>query len=159
MTLQMTTSDLNAVLSRCKLTKSHFLGTFAADRSPQSIKYPASIVWNTATSESTGEHWVCCFINENRIAYYFDSSGSSIPPTIVDHLQKLSAKSIRMCQYPIQSMFSDICGHYCIFFLISQTLGIFKYLLENVLTRHELHKNDDFVKKWFVKHMRKCEAR
>lgn len=158
MTLQMATSELNAILSQCKVTKSHFLGTYAADKTPHVMKYPASIVWNTATSESRGEHWVCCFIDERRNAYFFDSSGSPVSSQIAEHMHKFSTKVIRMCPFPIQSMFSDVCGHYCIFFIISQTLGIFQHLLENALTRHNLLKNDEFVKKWFVRHMKNCEA-
>jgi len=59
-----------------KLFGKKFKGVYPADIIPD-MKNCTSIIFNTGTSNTSGEHFVSFFINKNKL-YYFDSFGQKL---------------------------------------------------------------------------------
>ena len=102
-----------------------FHGAIAQDNlvSIKHIKTPFSIIVNTDTSNKPGKHWIAIYINKYRIEI-FDSLGFnpnhwSKPPTyLIKFIQKyLYARRLTISK-PIQFPFSNLCGLYCIYFIL-----------------------------------------
>jgi hypothetical protein len=100
--------------------------------------YPASIIINLDSSKKKGSHWVAAYIKSKDIIYYFDSYGplncilakkqkesfclTQPNLNIYNFLSKY--KSITTNKLIFQSMFSDSCAHYCIYFIYNMSNGI-----------------------------------
>ena len=131
-------------------TKKYFIGCFPADKIPRVIKHPASLVVNLDKSTKLGSHWVAIFVRDEQTVEYFDSFGPlnclyplkqkkttlhtkenclTEPNTdIYEFLHQF--KSIKINKSVYQSIFAPNCGHYCIFFIYTISLGIpFKKIL------------------------------
>lgn len=86
------------------------------------------IVFNTHPHTSSGEHWICMFIDLNlKKIFYFDSNGNQAPKEVMDLVKKLQdqAKSIsKPLTFDSNSGIryqsgNTECGMYCLFFLIN----------------------------------------
>lgn len=146
----LTTEEINMYLKKDVVTQSMFIGTFPSDRNPPISTLPCAFVWNTAPSSSPGEHWVACYIDKQLRAWYFDSSGEPIPNMFKNYLSSYSP--IRLVMKPVQHILSNLCGHYCVMFLILVCRGINPKRLLKALFCNNLSKNDFLVQKWFAKY-------
>ena len=112
----MNSLQLHKILSKYK----NFLGIFARDELPYKVKYPSFFVFNTDNRSEPGEHWLAIFIDEDKKAEFFDSYGNH--PRYF-RLEKYLDKIARSWTYNgqrIQDYFSQLCGHYCVYFLIQK---------------------------------------
>ena len=41
--------------------KNYFIGTFAIDTIPKTLKNNHFLVFNSDTSDQQGQHWLCCY--------------------------------------------------------------------------------------------------
>ena len=104
------------------ITNQYFLGTFPADEIPKILDYPSSLVVNMDNSNKRGSHWVAMFIPNKKICYYFDSFG--ILPSnenITNFLNSFS--KILISNFTYQSIITDVCGDYVMFFIYMCSLG------------------------------------
>ena len=112
------------------------LGCYASNQLPTTpSSFPKSLIINTATSDTAGEHWVALIMNRKR-CYYFDSFGLPIINGNILHFldgyEKVTTST--MC---IQNVFSTYCGKFCIAFI--------KYV-------HSKHSYNQFIDQFdFVK--------
>ena len=77
--------------------------------------YPSAYVINSDTSDKKGEHWVAVYFDKNRRGEYFDSYG--LPPAVLGleaYMDRFSLDWIYN-RKTIQSLFSNVCGHYCVY--------------------------------------------
>lgn len=102
---------------------------------------------NLAKSGETGTHFVCVVGTSDRLLY-LDSFGQSprLSPTLYTKLKSLGRKIVLQYKSPIQSMTSDFCGMYCIYFAclhddirMADTQGILPF------SSAQLKKNDALV--------------
>lgn len=145
----MNTSTINTILHSNIVTRNSYIGCFAADRIPTISKFPASFVLNLDKAEDDGSHWVALYVNSADSADYFDSFGLTPSGTIAKYLN--SFKHIRRNNNLIQQIDSRCCGHYCIFFIYSHSLGI---SFDCILKLLQISDPDFFVRKFvsnFVK--------
>lgn len=143
----LSTLDLSKVLTDSPMTRRFFLGVYPADIFPIQSLLPNCCIWNTADSRSKGEHWVACFMDEFKTAFYFDTGGSPIPPLFLGHLRHF--RVIRLLKKPVQSPFSDLCGQYCMLFLHWVCSGRKPYSFIKKGFSSNLLKNDEYVDKWY----------
>lgn len=154
---RMSTTQLDNLLKNCSFSKPEFIGTFPADLMPSlPIHRPISLIWNTASSESPGEHWVACRITRDGIVHYFDTSGSPPNDMIHKHLEKMGLKTKIVLKRPIQPLISDLCGQYCSFYLINTAAGYPDKEILGFFSFKNHTKNDEYVKKWFETHQSLC---
>jgi hypothetical protein len=117
----MNTNEIEAILSEgLRGTNSKFLGVFASDCLPSHIhSYPSCLVANTDPHNLPGTHWVAFYFISPRQLEFFDSFG--MHPSIYGF--NLEAK-VHYNEHQIQSFTSDVCGHYCIFFLYQRARSL-----------------------------------
>ena len=136
----MDSRQIEKILWSNKWTRTNFLGCFAADQIPKTIiKYPASLIINLDDKNKPGTHWVAAYIKTPTRVFYFDSFGSlnclypqNIKPkpycltgpnsTIYDFLYSFDSVTTNKIIY--QSLYSDNCAHYCIYFIHAMSIGI-----------------------------------
>lgn len=127
----------------------YFLGTFPADRLPEvsHIKsLPACFIANTDKAFGPGKHWVCFYIGNRDKVEYFDSFGQL--PSKLHSEFLLQFPYIRRYDKAMQSLLSDVCGEYCLYFLQLRCLGL-KY---QQIVRHMegLPDRDVFLRRTFA---------
>ena len=122
-----------------------FRGCFPADRIPNVTTYPSSIIVNEDPSAERGTHWVAIFISNSYHCYYFDSYGLPPNDNISNYLK--SFKIVTKNFYMFQSLLSDACAHYCIFFICLMSIG---YPFNVILKILSCQRNSDSYVKNFV---------
>ena len=99
-----------------------FKGTFPCDLLPET-KSNMSFISNTETSMESGEHWVAVYITEHNF-YFFDSFGRSIEDfedPFKTYMKEASKHfNVYTSSQNLQSIFSDVCGLWCIYYLWSK---------------------------------------
>jgi hypothetical protein len=104
------------------------------------------MVLNLDDSTGSGSHWVALFaVNQMRV-YYFDSFGQAPSGVILHYLQDKYQK-ITFNNTRLQSLLSNVCGHYCIYVIYHMSIGLdFITLLKCLYNLN----NPDFYVKAFV---------
>jgi hypothetical protein len=115
----------NLLRADCRLSTS-FEGVFASDQLPSFCESscPAALVMNLDPSSRGGSHWVCIYVDgKTRCGEYFDSYG--MRPPVEDFVKFLDRNCARWTynDRELQSLDTDVCGHYCIWFLSERARG------------------------------------
>src|SRR5882757_5972685 len=139
----MDTNQIRNILSSdCKLSIS-FEGVFASDQIPKFCEQPAALVCNLDPHNRPGSHWVAMYIN-NGVGEYFDSYGlAPIDVNFVNFLNN-NCTSWNYNKIELQAFNSEVCGHYCIWFLSERARGNFSW---KGFKKCEGDKNDRLVVK------------
>lgn len=135
------------ILRALALIPDHTIGVYPSDMIPETWQIPAALVFNTDNSKKPGTHWVAAYVDRKSSGYYFDSYG--IKPYIPDHVMRLrkNCKTLRYNDHQLQSVSSDVCGHFCVMFLYYMACGLgFREFLK--LFTLDLHKNDLVVEEF-----------
>lgn len=142
----MNNLSITNVLENDTDTKSTFKGVFASDKCPQTLQRGGCYVINTDPVAFTGRHWVCVYVpRDNGSVEYFDSYGR--PPTTVPGIATfLRNQNVVHNTKQIQSLYSDVCGHYCIYFLKRRCRGLSMHHIVDRFT-DDPRRNDKYVKR------------
>ncbi len=111
-----------------------FLGVFPRDMVP-SHRGDGCLIANTDTSSEKGTHWVAMY-RDKSLGEYFDSYG------VVPFANKFLGKNFLHNKTVLQSPYSDVCGHYCLYFLYYRCRG---YLLDEIVQNLKID-GDNIVK-------------
>ena len=110
--------DSNKIIEFAKLFEiSDFLGVFAVDELTLIPKRRTGLViFNTDTSDSTGQHWIALCITKRKILY-FDSLVSQFQETSdFNKYMSNTNKELVWNKIQIQTYLSDKCGIHCLVF-------------------------------------------
>ena len=120
-----------------KLHVPNFLGTYAFDELPAPPREDFSVVVNTEASTEPGDHWLA-IVFKKGIFYFMDSFGRTLTsPLFTQEFKKKIKDYFSNYKYKcnhtiIQSILSNTCGYYSIYFIrelqhktMTQTLQIF----------------------------------
>ena len=94
-----------------------FLGVYPANMIPASdsiLQFPSCFIANIDPAFLPGTHWVAFYYETAKNLDFFDSSGHS--PSYYSFAIH-SNTQINFNPFVIQSLTSDVCGEYCLFFL------------------------------------------
>jgi hypothetical protein len=139
-----TTEIENLLRSDCKLS-TIFEGVFASDCLPSFCAEETAIVMNLDPHDRSGSHWVCLYI-ENGKGEYFDSYGySPVDVNFVNFLNR-NCPSWKFNDKEFQALDSDVCGHYCIWYLSERARGLTMDEIKNQFDTRDCNKNDAQVK-------------
>jgi hypothetical protein len=122
----MFTSQIRSALASDPVASRYFAGVFPSDMLPNKITFPFSAVANTDPSSKPGRHWVAFHFDSEGNGEYFDSYGK--PPCNTALFNFLIDKNVK-CETPdanpvrLQGFDSDVCGQYCIAFLMKRARG------------------------------------
>ena len=116
----LSTLDINKALKRFSV----FKGSFLADRVPiLKVKKTQAFIINTAKNEKEGEHWTALLVEGNKCSF-FDSFGYQLLNVkVLNSLKNINIIQYQYSNVPIQPIFSDNCGYYCIAFILSYLKG------------------------------------
>jgi hypothetical protein len=76
-------------------------------------KYPIAIVQNTSSINDEGEHWIAWYVLSETEVEYFDSYGSHVDTYV--NIDKPKMEIVRENCKCLQSLYSYVCGNYCIY--------------------------------------------
>jgi hypothetical protein len=99
------------------------VGVYSASTLPNTFHKPAAFIVNTDRQHEPGTHWVAMFFPQRGGAEYFDSYG--LPPLVSEHAEFLNRSSTSWTynHIPLQGLYSEVCGHYCVAFLRARMSG------------------------------------
>ena len=135
--------------------KKYYVGTFAIDKIPLNLKQHHFFVFNSDTSDQSGQHWLCCY-KEDKIIYCFDSIGideqkKQMLESFFKHFK--GVKEIHFNETQFQTSTSATCGQFTIYFLVQKSFNkdlSFQELLEEIFQKDST-KNELLVKHFFDK--------
>ena len=132
-----------------KLNLKHWQGIYSIDTIPSTLfeKF-FTIITNLAPHDAPGTHFVAlCQIKEdkNSTLYLFDSLTTAydeLPTTLQIILKKHNG--INFLKYPIQDIFSEYCGFYCMYFIMFLSLppSLQNHFSPSQFRINDLEKND-----------------
>jgi hypothetical protein len=144
----MDTWQISSVLTRHAKARHVFVGCFPSDMIPVKDRYPYAMVVNTDSSARKGRHWVAIYVPSPYVVEYFDSFGMEPNKNIKDFLKKFLIR--RRSSVMLQSIFSDVCGMYCIYFIIKRCCG---ESLSSIVSHLQQKRCPDSVIKLFCAHL------
>lgn len=147
----MNTVQIREILEADPYTREVFAGVYPRDRLPHTIeKYPSAYVCNTDTKE--GEHWIAIYVDKHVRGEYFDSYG--LPPIHRTFLNFLNVNCISWTfnDKQLQGLASNVCGHYCVFYLLHRCRGLSKDTIVHMFG-DTMEDNDVLVHDFVVHYM------
>ena len=119
----MNSSELEQALYQHPATRQLFEGVYPRDCLPKDVKYPSGIICNTDPASQPGEHWICIYVDHYGVGEYFDSFG--LPPLFKEFKKYLTEYCVSWIfnDKTIQSITSNVCGLYCMYYLIMRSKG------------------------------------
>ena len=122
----MDTEQIERLLAADSYTKSIVVGALPKDCVPKTgiASYPATFVCNTHSSDKPGQHWICMFFTNDGREEYFDSYG--LPPRQREFVYFLQSNCAtwNFNDKTFQSPLSNVCGQYCVVYLLHRCRGI-----------------------------------
>ena len=97
--------------------KTAFYGVCAKDELPDSSLRPLAIIVNEDIAQLPGSHWCALYLFQNGRGEYFDSYGRSPDIYIAKYLRKQAPKGWEYNARPVQSVWSTLCGGFCLQYL------------------------------------------
>ena len=119
----MNSSDIYKILSRDVYTARYFRGVFPADKIP-ALTASSGLVANTEGHMDVGSHWIAMFVHHPQTLEFFDSYG--LPPSAYGQDIENFARQftyVKCNKKQLQSLTSNVCGHYCIYYLVKRCQG------------------------------------
>ena len=126
-----------------------FLGAVPYDELPKQPNSKLfSLVINTSPSSESGDHWLA-LVYKSPVYYFLDSYGRSLsdPTFTQDFVRTMKSYighgKIIYQKKLLQSLMSNVCGEYCIYFISE----IVNSSLKNVISvfSGDLKSNDNYV--------------
>jgi hypothetical protein len=121
----MNSIQLKSILECSPYFKNHVVGVFPSDmistlHIDSRTKKPYAFVINNQPSSHPGEHWLAVY-GKNNVCQFFDSYGRR--PRSKYILKFLKNKRWRQSKKQVQSFYSDVCGTYCLIYLLFKCSG------------------------------------
>lgn len=150
----MNTQEIAAVLRNLSYTKSTFQGVFPSDRLPMHVeRYPAALVANVDGHDRPGSHWCAFYIDDEQHGEFFDSYGQK-PEEYCSSFKTFLDNNCKQWTYnsqQMQSLGSNVCGHYCLYFIVNRCQSV---SLKTIVSRftENYNNNDRYVYHFILKH-------
>jgi hypothetical protein len=117
----------------------------AADELPTRIEQrPHTFIVNTDTSEKRGSHWTVFHFPEKGASEFFDSMGND-PERYHERFKNIlivNGSDYELCVDRLQEDGSQVCGHYCIYFVVRRYSGERMETLLMPFSTVDWHSND-----------------
>ena len=134
--------------------KENFLGVYPCDVLPNKNFEKFSVIFNLSKHYENGSHFISVTGNKRKIIY-FDSFGEPCDNEHILKYMKSFKKPIKVSKQQLQSVHSNFCGLYCLYFLIRCFLK--NESLKNFLNHFgikSLMKNDKLLLKYILKEIK-----
>ena len=111
---------LNDILNTYKPTSVIFSGVFGKNELKPITRFPSCMIVNESNFGTRGTHWVPLYFDVNGNAEYFDSCGQTPVPDISKFIASYTRGYVKANKLQFQSNGSDVCGQYCIYYLVKR---------------------------------------
>ena len=104
--------------------------------------FPSTYVINSDPSNEPGEHWIAVYFDKRGGGEYFDSYG--LAPAFVGLESYMDTYSLAGWIYKrktLQALFSNVCGHYCVYYILFHCCGVLLHVIVSDFTSN-LTEND-----------------
>ena len=118
-----------------------FQGVYAADKIPP-LRMGSAIIVNTDKSTEPGMHWLALYQDREALEF-FDSYGQS------PDFYGFSFTNVKWNNIPLQSITSNVCGAYCIYYILKRCQGYSMYSIIEKLCNMSDFMMYQFVKKTY----------
>jgi hypothetical protein len=142
----MNTSQLQCCIGCDPQMAHHIIGVFAADRLPKALtRYPCGFIANTDDHSQPGTHWCAFYFPAPGVVEYFDSYGER-PSRYNRHFTDYMLRFTKVVfnERQLQSDISNVCGLYCLFYLLQRLRGKSLRAIVNIFSSN-LYDNDVLV--------------
>ena len=120
-------------------------GVFPSDKLPVINTYPASLIANTDPHDKPGTHWVAMYFESPHESEFFDSYG--FPPETYNMDTFILRQATYYNDKPLQGLDSDVCGDYCLFYLLHRARNVDMNTIQSRFKRYDSQWNDAQVAK------------
>jgi len=110
-------NTIDEILTTDKISNNYYLGSFAFDELPEITKFPSCLIINTEPRTQSGEHWLACYFDKKKIAFFFDSYGHKPSMYKLDSYLRKNSFKIYYNKRKIQGIL-PYCGFYSVLFLL-----------------------------------------
>jgi hypothetical protein len=141
----MNSLQIEKILSNYKPLKGIFKGVFASDTISLGMKFPFCFIANTMREGTSGQHWIACYSESRNTIDYFDSLADGAPIELQHFLDKFP--QVNTNTISLQSLFSEACGQYCIYFLVKRRRHSFSNVLKTLYSL-PINVREKMVKKF-----------
>ena len=143
-------AELNAFLDNFPNLKKHYLGIFAINTLPKTIKFRQFLICNTDQSSGPGVHWFAFIRNSKSTIECFDSLGiNSVKKQNLENYCKFrSVSELEFNESVFQSVNSNSCGFFTLYFIIQRMHNLdlsLKELLEEIFDDKDYEINEKIV--------------
>ena len=150
----MNTSQIGAVLQRDPFSKALFQGVFPSDQLPIQVqRYPACFVANVDPKGRPGSHWCAFYFTQDQQGEFFDSYGRK-PHEYTQAFKDFIERNSKQWTYNeqcLQSLNSNVCGHYCLFYIMCRCRRVSMKTIVNRFSKNTV-RNDSLVYRFITKH-------
>lgn len=143
----MNSLQIDRILRAYRPLKGIFRGVFASNEMPPADgRRPFCFVANTMRAGTVGEHWVACYCESADLLEYFDSMADPEP---VEDIQRYFGyfRHVRKSPMALQSLLSNACGLYCIYFLVKRRKSSFQKIIHG-LHQMKMGERERYVKRY-----------
>ena len=135
-----TTQELWQVTLHDPILASVMKGVFPSDKLPVVNKYPSALIANTDPHDQPGTHWVAMYFVKPDESEFFHSYG--FPPETYDMDIYVLRKTTYFNDKPLQGLTSDVCGDYCLFYLLYRARNEDLNTIQTKFKRYDSQWND-----------------
>lgn len=144
---------ISEVIATDRITAGKFTGVFAANELPRKIeKFPCGIIANTDPNFKPGQHWIAFYLTTPNSGEFFDSYGN--PPSFYSRnfetFLQHTVSEWTFNSHVLQSTFTNVCGEYCIFYLMHRSRGVSMNNIVKVFSNNR-QLNDESVYKFVAR--------
>ena len=102
--------------------------------------YPSALIANTDPHDQHGTHWIVMYFVTPDESEFFDSYG--FPPETYDTDEYVLRESTHFNDKPLQGLTSDLCGDYCLFYLLHSARNVDLNIIQAKFKRYDSQWND-----------------
>ena len=118
-------------------------GVFPSDKLSIVDTYPSAMIANTDPHDQPGTHWIAMYFVSPQESEFFDSYG--FPPESYGMDGYVLSETTYYNDKPMQGLTSDVCGDYCLFYLLHRARNIDLTTIQNKFLRYDSQWNDSQV--------------
>lgn len=143
----MNNFQISQVLETDFYASKRFSGVLPRDdfENIDSVKFPTFYIYNLDKRSQKGSHWIAVYFKSREETEYFDSYG--LPPIFKSTQAKMLmiSRRIHFNSTAIQSPTTNVCGQYCILFILLRSRGYTLDRIINILIPYPVEVRDHSV--------------
>lgn len=142
-------STISKVLTSDSWCKDIFKGLICKDVLPKFKRvetFPMLYIYNTASSDESGEHWLAIYFTSSDKVEFFDPLSQSVSSYgLVKYFKTIGIKKLDYNTQPVQHFTSTTCGYHVLYFSLLRCRGFqFDFIMKKGYS-DDLYNNDIYI--------------